>query len=40
MPNNRLHIVPGGGHLFMLHSLDKVAPVIREFLDSDTPLTS
>lgn len=40
VPNNRLHIVPGGGHLFMLHSLDKVAPVVRAFLDSETPLAS
>jgi poly(3-hydroxyalkanoate) depolymerase len=38
VPNNRLFIVPGGGHLFMLHSLDKVAPVVREFLESETPL--
>jgi poly(3-hydroxyalkanoate) depolymerase len=38
VPNNRLVIVPGGGHLFMLHSLDQVTPVIREFLDSDSPL--
>jgi poly(3-hydroxyalkanoate) depolymerase len=38
VPNNRLFIVPGGGHLFMLHSLDKVVPVVREFLDSDAPL--
>lgn len=34
IPNNRLHIVPGGGHLFMLHCLDNVIPVIREFLDA------
>lgn len=40
VPNNRLYIVPGGGHLFMLHSLDKVAPAVREFLDSDTPLAN
>jgi poly(3-hydroxyalkanoate) depolymerase len=40
VPHNRLHIVPGGGHLFMLHSLDKVIPVIRDFLDSDAPLAS
>jgi len=39
LPNNRLHIVPGGGHLFMLYSLDKVVPVIRSFLESETPLT-
>ncbi len=38
IPNNRLHIVPGGGHLFMLYSIDKVVPVIRGFLDSDVPL--
>jgi poly(3-hydroxyalkanoate) depolymerase len=40
IPNNRLHIVPGGGHLFMLHSIDKVAPVILGFLDSDTPVSA
>lgn len=34
IPNNRLHIVPGGGHLFMLHCLDEVGPAIREFLDA------
>ncbi len=38
VPNNRLFIVPGGGHLFMLHSLEKVVPVIRDFLDSESPL--
>ncbi len=38
VPDNRLFVVPGGGHLFMLHSLDKVIPVIREFLDSEAPL--
>jgi poly(3-hydroxyalkanoate) depolymerase len=40
VPHNRLFIVPGGGHLFMLHSLEKVTPVVREFLDSDTPLAA
>jgi poly(3-hydroxyalkanoate) depolymerase len=34
IPNNKLHIVPGGGHLFMLYSIEKVVPVIRGFLDS------
>ena len=38
IPNNRLFIVAGGGHLFMLHSIDKVVPVIRSFLDSEAPL--
>jgi poly(3-hydroxyoctanoate) depolymerase len=40
IPNNRLVVVPGGGHLFMLHSLDKVVPVIRTFLDSEAPMAS
>jgi poly(3-hydroxyalkanoate) depolymerase len=34
IPNNRLHVIPGGGHLFMLHRLDVVVPLISEFLDS------
>ena len=38
IPNNQLYIVPGGGHLFMLQSIDKVAPVIQEFLDADRPV--
>lgn len=38
VPNNRLFIVPGGGHLFMLNSLTKVVPVIRDFLDSREPI--
>ena len=40
IPNNRLFIVPGGGHLFMLHSIDKVVPVVRGFLDSKIPLAA
>jgi poly(3-hydroxyalkanoate) depolymerase len=40
IPHNRLFIVPGGGHLFMLHSIDKVVPVIRTFLDSTEPQTT
>ena len=41
IPNNRLFIVPGGGHLFMLHSLDKVvAGDPRISSDSETPLTT
>jgi poly(3-hydroxyalkanoate) depolymerase len=40
VPNNRLFIVPGGGHLFMLHSLHKIIPVIRDFLDSREPIRS
>jgi pimeloyl-ACP methyl ester carboxylesterase len=38
VPNNRLFIVPGGGHLFMLHSISKVVPVIRDFLESREPI--
>jgi poly(3-hydroxyalkanoate) depolymerase len=34
IPNNRLEIVAGGGHLFMLHCLDRVGPLIEEFLDA------
>jgi pimeloyl-ACP methyl ester carboxylesterase len=40
IPNNRLFIVPGGGHLFMLYSIDKVVPVVRGFLDSELPLAA
>jgi len=40
IPNNRLFIVPGGGHLFMLYSLDKVVPEVRGFLDSQLPLAA
>jgi poly(3-hydroxyalkanoate) depolymerase len=36
IPNNRLFIVPGGGHLFMLYSIDKVVPEVRSFLASET----
>lgn len=40
IPNNRLFIVPGGGHLFLLYSIDKVVPVVRGFLDSELPLAA
>ena len=40
IPNNRLFIVPGGGHLFMLYSIDKVVPVVRGFLESEMPLAA
>ena len=38
IPNNRLHIVEGGGHLFLLHLKDQVAPIIRDFLDQKRPI--
>lgn len=40
IPNNRLHIVRGGGHLFLLHSAKKVAPVILAFLNDAEPLAA
>lgn len=40
IPNNRLFIVPGGGHLFMLYSIDKVVPVVRGFLESELPFAA
>lgn len=40
IPNNRLYIVHGGGHLFMLHCLDEIAPVISEFLDAPDTATA
>ena len=38
LPNNRLHVVKGGGHLFLLHLRDQVAPIIRDFLDQKLPI--
>jgi poly(3-hydroxyalkanoate) depolymerase len=35
IPNNRVHIVRGGGHLFLVHLLEDVVPVIRRFLEAD-----
>lgn len=40
IPNNRLYVVPGGGHLFMLHCLAEIAPVMREFLDAPDAVTA
>ena len=33
LPNATLHIVKGGGHLFVVSRLKQITPVIREFLD-------
>src|SRR3954471_11802050 len=33
LPNGQLHVVRGGGHLFLLDEPENVAGVIREFLD-------
>jgi poly(3-hydroxyoctanoate) depolymerase len=33
LPNARLHVVAGGGHLFLLDEPENAAPAIRAFLD-------
>lgn len=33
IPNCRLEIIPGGGHLFLLHNSKAVTPTIRDFLN-------
>jgi pimeloyl-ACP methyl ester carboxylesterase len=38
LPNARLHMVIGGGHLVLLDEPGRVAPPIMEFLDSDSPV--
>jgi poly(3-hydroxyalkanoate) depolymerase len=35
VPDARLHVVPGGGHLFLLDEPENAAPAIRAFLDED-----
>ena len=35
IPNSRLHIVRGGGHLFLVHLLDDVIPTVKKFLEAD-----
>jgi pimeloyl-ACP methyl ester carboxylesterase len=35
LPHARLHVVRGGGHLFLLDEPERVAPAIRAFLDED-----
>jgi poly(3-hydroxyalkanoate) depolymerase len=34
LPNGRVHIVEGGGHLFLVSKADEVLPIIREFYDA------
>ena len=38
MPNARLHVVPGGGHLFIISRLPEIMPIVRGFLEE--PLAS
>ena len=33
LPNSRLHIVEGGGHLFLVTRADETASIIRGFLE-------
>jgi pimeloyl-ACP methyl ester carboxylesterase len=35
LPDASLHVVRGGGHLFLLDEPEQVAPAIRAFLDED-----
>jgi len=35
IPNCSLEIIPGGGHLFLLHNPKAVTPLIRDFLDKE-----
>jgi poly(3-hydroxyalkanoate) depolymerase len=35
LPNSRLHIVKGGGHLFLLDDPHSAVPEIRDFLDEE-----
>jgi len=37
IPNCHLELIPGGGHLFMLHNTKAVTPIIREFLNKAEP---
>ncbi|MCG8435231.1 MAG: alpha/beta fold hydrolase, partial [Gammaproteobacteria bacterium] len=34
-PNARLHVIPGGGHLFLISRAEEVVPIIQEFLAED-----
>jgi poly(3-hydroxyalkanoate) depolymerase len=36
----RLHIVPDGGHLFLVTHADEVAPVVERFLDGDAAVVT
>lgn len=33
IPRSELHVVKGGGHLFIIAQLAEIAPIIRDFLD-------
>jgi poly(3-hydroxyoctanoate) depolymerase len=38
LPHSRLRVVEGDGHLFIISSVDKVGPEIREFLTAAEPI--
>lgn len=38
LPHGRLHVVRGGGHLFLFTHADAMAGVVRRFLD-EPPLS-
>jgi poly(3-hydroxyalkanoate) depolymerase len=35
IPNARLEVIPGGGHLFLVAQADRCVGIIRDFLDGD-----
>lgn len=35
LPNSRLHVIEGGGHLFLVTRAEETAAVIRDFLDDE-----
>ena len=37
IPDARLHVVPGGGHLFLLEHADEVAGIVADFLTATPP---
>lgn len=38
LPNSRMHVVEGGGHLFLVTRADETAEIIRQFLDAEEVL--
>ena len=37
IPDAQLHVIPGGGHLFVLEDPDEIAAQVSEFLAADAP---
>lgn len=37
IPNAKLHVVPGGGHLFIVSRIGEIVPVMQSFLDEPLP---